>query len=169
MVGRIQWNHNEPITGSYLPSFVPLTNLCEDITITVKRKEEALSGATLRMIRREQGAWNRRRTGGTGEPSLHRSRDGFLTRDQVKRPFDRAVKAAGVPSIRLHDLRHSFASQLVMKGVPLVAVREYLGHSDIKMTLRYAHLAPAIQQDWIARLDAPMAEDSGHKMGTPGV
>jgi len=103
-----------------------------------------------------------------GERVFPGSRDGFLTRDQVKRPFDRAVKAAGVPSIRLHDLRHSFASQLVMKGVPLVAVRQYLGHSDIKMTLRYAHLAPAIQQDWIARLDAPMAEDSGHKMGTLG-
>ena len=55
-----------------------------------------------------------------------------------------------------------------MKGVPFVAVREYLGHSDIKMTLRYAHLAPAIQHDWIARLDAPMAEDSGHKLGTLG-
>ena len=47
---RIQWDHNEPITGSYLPFFVPLTNLCEDITITVKRKEEVLSGATLRLI-----------------------------------------------------------------------------------------------------------------------
>jgi hypothetical protein len=56
-----------------------------------------------------------------------------------------------------------------MKRIPLLAVhREYLGHSEIKMTLRYAHLAPAIQQDWIARLDAPMAEDSGHKMGTHG-
>ena len=55
-----------------------------------------------------------------------------------------------------------------MRGVPLVAVREYLGHSEIKMMLRDAHLAPAIQQDWIARLDARMAEDSGHKMGTLG-
>ena len=53
-----------------------------------------------------------------------------------------------------------------MKGLPLVAVRECLGHSDIKMTLHYAHLAPAIQQDSIARLDAPKAEDSGYKMGT---
>jgi hypothetical protein len=53
-----------------------------------------------------------------------------------------------------------------MKCVPLLAVREYLGHSEIKMTLPYAHIAPAIQQDWIGRLDAPMAEGSGHKMGT---
>ena len=49
-----------------------------------------------------------------------------------------------------------------------MAVRQYLVHSDIKVTLRYAHLARAILQDWIARLDAPMAEDSGHEMSTPG-
>ena len=78
---------------------------------------------------------------------------GYLTRDKVKRPMWRAIERARLPRIRFHDLRHSFASQLVMAGVPLVAIQQYLGHADLTMTMRYSHLSPAARQDYIKVLD----------------
>ncbi len=67
--------------------------------------------------------------------------DGERLQD-VKKGFAGACRRAGVEDFRFHDLRHTFASHLVMKGANLKAVQRLLGHSDSKMTDRYSHLSP---------------------------
>ena len=58
---------------------------------------------------------------------------------------------AGLDDLRLHDCRHSFASHAVMNGVPVPVVPRLFGHSDVRMTLRYAHLADSDSTDLIHR------------------
>ncbi|MGH8777744.1 tyrosine-type recombinase/integrase [Paraburkholderia sp.] len=62
----------------------------------------------------------------------------------VQNGFRAACGRAGIADFRVHDLRHTFASWLVMSGVSLYVVKDLLGHSSITVTERYAHLAPHV-------------------------
>lgn len=69
-----------------------------------------------------------------------------------RRWFAEVVKLAGLANFHWHDLRHTFASRLVMAGVDLRTVQELMGHKAIAMTVRYSHLAPAHQREAVERL-----------------
>jgi integrase len=70
-------------------------------------------------------------------------------------PWKTALKRAGLEDVHLHDLRHTFASRLVMRGVPLVTVSKLLGHASINMTMRYSHLAVDAYECAINVLEPP--------------
>ncbi|NIB45131.1 tyrosine-type recombinase/integrase [Pseudomaricurvus alkylphenolicus] len=65
----------------------------------------------------------------------------------VQKPWRRIRTEAGLPELRLHDLRHQFASMLVNSGRSLYEVQQILGHSDPTVTQRYAHLSSSTMQE----------------------
>jgi site-specific recombinase XerD len=71
----------------------------------------------------------------------------------IRTAFENAVVEAKLDGLHFHDLRHSFASWFVMRGGSLQALQTILGHADIKMTLRYAHLAPDHLRSEMARTE----------------
>ena len=82
-------------------------------------------------------------------------------------------RRAGLRIIKWHELRHSFASQLAMRGVPLRQIQEWMGHATITMTMRYSHLTPGGGEDLIKALEAPRSREAWQQRdnksgGTPG-
>ncbi len=71
----------------------------------------------------------------------------------IKTAWKVLMDNAKITDFRFHDCRHTFASNLVMAGIDLNTVRELLGHGDIKMTLRYSHLAPEHKAQAVALLN----------------
>jgi integrase len=92
-----------------------------------------------------------------------------LTKGACKHPLWRACKRAGLRRIGWHVLRHTFASHLAMRGVPLKVIQELMGHSTIQITMRYAHLAPKIAREAVKLLDldAPVTGDSAVTRSRP--
>jgi len=87
-------------------------------------------------------------------PWVFHDEDGCPFRD-TRHKFEWACKRAGIMDFHFHDLRHTFASWLVMAGVPLATVSKLLGHKSITMTMRYAHLSPTHLAGAVRVLDGP--------------
>ena len=79
---------------------------------------------------------------------------------EVKRSYKTALRRSGIRNFRFHDLRHCFASHLVMAGVDITTVSRLLGHKRLNMTLRYAHLAPSHMTKAVDILDRALNQKS---------
>jgi integrase len=87
----------------------------------------------------------------TGSTNYVCQRDAEQKRD-LRTWFERARDKAGIEDFRFHDIRHTFASRLVMAGVDIRTVQELLGHKSIVMTMRYAHLAQDHRQSAVEKM-----------------
>lgn len=72
---------------------------------------------------------------------------------EVRGSFRSACRRAGIEDFRFHDLRHTFASQLIMNGASIKAVQELLGHASLAMTMRYSHLSKGHLRDAVNLLN----------------
>jgi site-specific recombinase XerD len=79
-----------------------------------------------------------------------------IGRTTIYDTFKRACTDADVTDLRFNDLRHTFASHLVMEGTDLVTVKELMGHTNINMTVRYSHLVQEHKAQAVARLGAKL-------------
>ena len=87
----------------------------------------------------------------------------------LQRPWRRIRKRAHLPELRIHDLRHTFASIAVSAGESLPIIGKLLGHNQVQTTARYAHLAPAPVRDAVERVSGSLAEAMGRESGQPRV
>ena len=76
-------------------------------------------------------------------------------------------REAGIEDVRLHDLRHTVASQAVLNGVPLTVTARLLGHSDVRMTMRYAHIGDREVEAAAERVGTIIAAMIGGRKGLP--
>jgi len=85
---------------------------------------------------------------------------GVINPDNLDYDFAKLIRRAGVLRIRIHDLRHTYATLALEQGIPVKVVSENLGHADISTTLRtYAHVIPAQRSELAARMDAALFGD----------
>lgn len=107
----------------------------------------------------------RRKSNGLVFPSVINT---YQTRSSCRHKLEKLCVKANVKKIGWHGLRHSFASQLATNGVSLKTIQELLGHSDLKMVQRYAHLEPVTLKEAIRTLEprVKLNLNFGHNMAT---
>ena len=75
--------------------------------------------------------------------------------------WEKIRRKAALPDVRLHDLRHSFASVAIAKGIPLTTIGKLLGHALPETTARYAHLADEVISESADRICSSLASSMG--------
>lgn len=89
----------------------------------------------------------------------------FTLRNIKSTVWEGARRRAGLPGFRFHDLRHCWASWLLQAGVPVAALQEMGGWSDVRMVRRYAHLAPEHLQPYAERIAGRLSPDTSTSQG----
>lgn len=117
-------------------------------TKSARRRSVPLNDAAIEALR-EMLAWRNRHA--SGSPWVF-ARDAERRITTFQKGFAAACQRAGIVDFRIHDMRHTCASWLVMAGTPLQTVRDLLGHSSVTVTERYAHLAPEQLHGAVQRL-----------------
>jgi len=82
-----------------------------------------------------------------------------IGKTNVQDAIDNVCSKAGIDDFTFHGTRHTFGSHLIMAGVDLVTVAKLMGHTNIKMTMRYAHLAPKHEAEAVAKLNTRLAQN----------
>jgi len=137
---RLRWEECDFATG-----VIRITRTKRKKTVTIPMTEA--TRAVLESVRKKTGKYMFVFCHFEGEQA-------GLPIGDIKKSWKAVLKGAGITRpFRFHDLRHSCASQLVMNGASLMAVKEILGHESLKTTLRYAHLSPEYVAQEVKVLD----------------
>ncbi len=115
----------------------------------------------------ELDRWSRRSSYSADEDLVfaHPETGNPLDRSKVTKRFKAACRAAGVPPIRFHDLRHTFGTRMAATGQPIRSIQEFLGHADVKTTQIYMHYAPSQREvAMVNEAFAPTGNKAGNKL-----
>jgi integrase len=145
-VVNLPWNELDLAKGAW--SIPPERNKAKTLKII------PLSQATLNLLERRKGNESEYvfPSPKTGMPYRH-----------FHNTWDRIRKKAGIPDVRIHDLRHNFASLLINSGRSLYEVQKLLGHASISTTQRYAHLTQDTLRDATEVVSSTVHSESNEK------